>query len=945
LVGESLKGETMTSLPEGTQLGPYRVLGPIGAGGMGEVYKAEDPRLDRVVAIKLLPPHFAGNPEMRQRFEREARIVASLKHANICVLHDIGHEDGKAFLVMEYLEGETLAACLRRGAMPCQAALKAAIGIAGALDVAHRSEIVHRDLKPGNVILTPDGPKLLDFGLAKWDAPAASAATQVVTHTDITSPGAVLGTLQYMAPEQLEGLEADARTDIFAFGALLHEMLTGQKAFTGKTRILLMSAIASADTEPVSRAQPAAPPGLDHIVRTCLAKDPADRWQTARDLLAELEWVAGGGAQTQTGFAGTLAGQAPVPGKSWRRLQAMLALAGLLVVAVAVPAVAYFVGPPPPEEFSFQVPFNTNAEPNALNPNVIGRGPTVRSRNFAISADGVNLVYPSQIAVLSSSFPLFVRPIGSVIPRQLTGTDGAERPFWSPDGRFIGYVAGGKLKKVESSGGPPQDICAVEDFAGGAWNREGVIVFATARGLFRVPAEGGKPEPVRTGKGESAHAEPTFLPDGRTLLYSASIGGASQRAVFAGSLDSREPVRLLGADAAYFAQPPRSNTGYLVFHRENAVYAQPFQPKSLALTGEPQRVADSVAESRTFAVSPNGVLVYYPEAGRSGFSGGFDDIDLQLSWVDRFGKLIADIGPPGLFRGFEVSPDGKRVAVHQHHSSGGDVLVIEPDQSVKKLTMDATRHNSSPVWSPDGRHIVYSAVQKGKWGLYQTRSDGSGTEELLYESEEVKAPSSWSPDGKRIVFWIKDPKTGGALWVLTTDDKKAAPLIGSASYETHGQISPDGKWIAYTSTLTGRHEIHVRPFPSGSGHYQVSFHGGAWPRWKGDGKELFFHAIASTPDVPAAVGPFLGPLLSAPVNVRGSAFEAGIARDILRMPVNNHPHTGGDYHSWAVSSDGQRILRVAWAPPTAAAGSTVATTPVVPAHLTVRLHWASALKK
>jgi Tol biopolymer transport system component len=953
-----------TPLAAGTRLGPYEILEPLGAGGMGEVYKAKDTRLDRLVAVKLLIRQWAEDVEMRQRFEREAQIVASLNHPNICVLHDTGQQDGLDFLVMEYLEGETLAARLERGPLGVDEALKMAIAMADALDKAHRRGVVHRDLKPSNVIVTASGPKLLDFGLAKRQtgftssgssrpaAPpsAAMLASQARTLSNLTVPGVILGTLQYMSPEQLEGLEADPRTDIFAFGTVLHEMITGKKAFEGKSRILLMSAIATAEPEPLSTTQPETPKALDHVVKTCLAKDPQDRWQTARDLLAELEWIGEAGAD-----AGTGGGRSAAPARRKRdRLSAiLLAVAALLVAATALPAGLYFRGPRAEEEFRLQIPLSGSAQPF----DTVGNGPNAdRARagtNFALSPDGRSLAFVSKITGTDPN-ALYVRPIGSVTPQKLVVIEDvsphATQPFWSGDGRFIGFVTSGKLKKIEASGGPPQDICEAAGFSGGAWNREGTILFGSATGLFRVSGEGGKPEAVTTlESGESGHFWPQFSPDGRRYLYTAWNAEASKRAVVVGILGSKEKTRVLAAESnAAYAEP-----GFLVFHRGNAVYAQPFDWKKPALRGEPARVADEVGYVSTngwsdFAVSPNGVLVYFQSGGGVAGQGSAETIEWQLAWIDRGGRVLETPGPPGAYRGMEVSPDGKRIAVHRHDAVGGNIIVIEPRGSTTSLTFDATHHNSSPIWSPNGDRIAYSALVKGKWGLYQTLSSGSGTPELLYESELPKAPMSWSPDGKRIVFWVQDSKNGGDLWLLPLEgDKQAVPLIASPFNETHGQISPDGKWIAYTSNSTGRNEIYVQPFPSGSGRYQVSFHGGDWPRWRKDSKELFYHAIATNLDNPATTGFFRGgSLLSADVNVSGAVFEPGSPKEIVRTYGVNIPHNGGDYQTYAVSADGKQILMVQLVlSATGGPGGGGAAGPDVPLSITVAMNWAPGLKR
>ncbi|MBK5290650.1 MAG: serine/threonine-protein kinase [Acidobacteriia bacterium] len=926
----------MTTLVPGTRLGPYEIQTPIGAGGMGEVYKAVDTRLDRTVAIKVLPPQWAENTEMRQRFEREAQIIASLNHPNICVLHDIGQQDNRSFLVMEFLEGETLAARISREPLPWDEALKLAIAMADALDKAHRRGVVHRDLKPSNVILTESGPKLLDFGLAKWKAPKSTSisASQAPTRTDLTTMGSILGTLQYMAPEQLEGIEADARTDIFSFGAVLHEMITGKKAFEGKSRVLLMSAIATSTPEPLSSAQPETPAALDHVVKTCLSKDPDERWQTARDLLAELEWVAEAGADT-----GLKAPAAPAWGKTQILFRMLPALAAILLVALAVPAWFYLRGARVQEEFRFRVPISVTAAPASI-PSFSAH--SYAGSNFAISPDGRSLVFSTRIN-FADPYVLFVRPLGSVTPQKLAGTDGAEMPFWSADGRSIGFIVAGKLKKIEATGGPPQDICDTASFHGGAWNLEGTIVFGTTSGLFRVSAQGGKPEAItKLGQEETGHYWPHFLPDGNRFLYTAWTQQASKRAVYAGTLGSKERTRVMAAESniAY------AEAGYLVFQRENTVYARAFQEGKLALTGEPVRLADEVAYSSSngqgsFSLSTNGVLVYYQGGvGAGGGAGTSETADWQLAWIDRTGRAGETVGPQGPYRGIEVSPDGKRVAVHRHEASGGDVWVLEPRGSVTRLTFDASHHNSMPVWSPDGNRIVYSALQKGKWGLYQTLSSGSGKEELLFESETLKAPMSWSPDGKRIVFWVQDPKTGSDLWVLPLEgDKKPAPLISTPAIETHGQISPDGKWIAYTSNSTGRNEVYVQPFPAGSGRYQISNRGGDWPRWKRDSKELLYHAIAPNLDSPAVNIAFTGPLLSATVIAKGDTLEPDSPKELVRMTALNIPHSGGDYQPYAISADGERILYPQLIPASSTAGPT-GSGPGAGLAFSVAMHWA-----
>jgi serine/threonine protein kinase/Tol biopolymer transport system component len=959
------------AIARGTRLGTFEILDLVGAGGMGEVYRARDTRLERTVAVKVLPPLWADSPDMRQRFEREAQTIASLNHPNICTLHDIGrHEDPTStspaidFLVMEFLEGETLAQRLERGPLALDDALRIAIAIADALDKAHRKGVTHRDLKPGNIFLVraggasdPPRAKLLDFGLAKLKLSRSSgsgavlAASATPTDPQLTAHGAILGTLQYMAPEQLEGLEADARTDIFAFGVVLHEMITGRKTFEGKSRVLLMSAIATAEPPPLSTAQPAVSPALDHVVKTCLAKDPAERWQTARDVLAELQWIAAGGDDAL----------APTPTSSvrepWNRLLLAALAAAAVVVAVSSALLAFYrQRPGAPEEMRFRVPIQLSAQPTQIFLGTIA----FDSANFAVSPDGRTIAFVAR-ATPQEPWAIFVRPLGSVTPRKLPDTDEATLPFWSADGRAIAFVARGKLRRVDASGGPPQDICDVASFGGGDWNAEGAIIFGTSQGLFRVSAEGGKPEPLTTlDAKESGHFWPHFLPDGRRYLYLSWASSETDRAIFAGALDSKERTRVTAAGSkALYAEP-----GYLLYQREEAVYAQRFDEGRLSVSGEPVRLADEVTSNGTegegdFDVSTTGVLVYHRTTGGQGLVGPqSDDANWQLRWISREGRDLETAGPYGPYRGFEVSPDGRRVAVHRHESNGGDIVVLEPRGSVLNLTFDASRHNSTPIWSPDGSRIVYASLQKGKWGLYETLSNGAGTEQLLYESDLPKAPMSWSPDGKRLVFWVQDPKTAGDVWVLTREDSsstpstssgptgsgqakdpggwKAAPLIDTTANESHPQVSRDGKWIAYTSNSTGRNEIYVKPFPTGNGVYKISVNGGDWARWNPNTKELFFRALGN--------GAFVGNILAASVSVSGVAFENFDPKPVVQTVGLNLAHSS-DYQMYDISPDGQRLLILQFVNTLINPTAVGTTGPDPEFGLIVALNWTTTLEK
>ena len=923
-------------LANGARLGPYAIVAKLGEGGMGEVYAATDTRLSRTVAIKVLPPHWADNREMKQRFEREARTIASLNDPHICALHDIGHEGGIDYLVMEHLEGETLAARIARGPVPLDEALTIAIAITSALDRAHRQGVVHRDLKPSNVMLTASGAKLLDFGLAKMTAGPTPGR-------ELSAPGVMLGTLQYMAPEQLEGADADARSDLFALGVIVHEMVSGKKVFDAKSRVLLMSAIATHHPPPLSQADPATPPELDHLVATCLAKDPADRWQTARDVLGELQAIADGGTDSETtgSLIKTTAG-------SSRVYRGMAAAALLMAFAVTAPATLYLSGEAAPAELRFRVPMQLSAQPTAAPIVGVAASSLFNPTSFALSPDGRLLTFTARITP-NDPLTLYVRPVGAVVAQALAPTAGpAAQPFWSPDGRSIAFVTGGRLKKIAAGGGAPQDLCAVDDFSGGSWNRDNVIIFGSASGVLRVPAEGGTPEQLTSlESSETGHLWPSFLPDGRRFLYTATSSDPSARGVYVGELGAKARTRVLAdhSNAVYSA------TGHLLFHRGNTVFAQAFDPASLMLSGEPVRVADEVTFRDTdgrghFAASQSGVLAYFQNSGAAVAAGGQGDTaEWHLAWATRAGRVLDRPGPSGLYRGVEASPDATRVAVHRHEAAGGDIWIVEPSGSETRLTFNAAQHNSSPIWSPDGREIAYSSLRNGKSGLYRKRSDGSGAEELLHEAHAPVAPMSWSPDGKSVVFGVQDPKTRSDLWLLTLADKKAIALVNTPALETHAQISPDGKWIAYSSDEVGnRREIHVQPFPTGHGRWQISDAGGDWPRWRKDGRELYFHSVGPTQNPQVAGNPvFTGPLSAVAVNGTGASFEHGAPKALLNMRAINLPHGGVDYHTYAVSPDGQRFLYFQFAVPT-----TLTTQSIAPDHnsgLVVALNWDSGLKK
>jgi Tol biopolymer transport system component/predicted Ser/Thr protein kinase len=812
------------TLSGGTRLGPYELIAPIGAGGMGEVYRAKDTRLDRTVAVKVLPAHLSSSPESRQRFEREAKTISQLSHPHICALYDVGNQDGVEFLVMEYLEGETLSDRLLKGALPFEQVLRYGIEIADALDKAHRQGIVHRDLKPGNVMITKSGVKLLDFGLAKAVAPTTPQQLTSLP-TALTQEGTILGTFQYMAPEQVEGQEADARTDIFSLGTVLYEMATGQKAFSGKTQASLIAAIIERVPPPISSISPMTPPAFDRVVKTCLAKDPEDRWQTAHDVMLELKWVAEGGSA------------AGLPAPVVARRKSREKLAWVLVALFAVAAlVAAFV--------SMRL-WRTAGETRTVRASVLP--PPKSSFRFfglsgamALSPDGRFLAYVASIP--EGKRILWVRPLDSVTEQALSGTEDATFPFWSPDSRYIGFFANDRLKKIAVAGGPALTICPAVDGRGGTWSRDGSILFALRNSpIYRVAETGGSAVEVTkldASRADTSHRWPAALPDGRHFLYLASPQGSASdsNALFFVSIDGKENRKLL--------QPAPMNALYasrhLLYARENTLMAQPFDPDRGRFVGEAFPIAESLFvdplfSHAAFSASENGVLAYQT---------GEAILGARFSWYDRTGRELGPAMSESIMaRGFRLSPDDSRLAANLFDLAGGnmDIWVIDLKRGARsRLTFEPTIE-TSPVWSPDGTRIAYFSDRKGQPLLVKSAS-GTAGEEILFQSEDAKSPTSWSTDGRFLLFNRNLPKTKTDVWVLPLfGDRKPFPLVQSAFIDRNGQFSPDGRWVAYVSDESGRLEIYVVPFPGPGGKWQVSTGiGGTVPHWSADGTELFY---------------------------------------------------------------------------------------------------------
>jgi len=895
----------------GQRLGAYEVLAPQGAGGMGEVYRARDSRLDRIVAIKVLPAHVAADPERKQRFEREAKTIAALSHPHICPVFDIGQQDGIDFLVMEYLEGQTLAERLEKGALPLDQALHCAIQIADALDNAHRNHIIHRDLKPGNVMLTRTGAKLLDFGLAKFrpgiglqasdrepaalpDVPPASAVGEVDCRRQ-TAPGTILGTLPYMAPEQLEGREADARTDLFAFGAVVYEMITGKQAFAGKSQACLIGAIMHADPPPVSALQPLAPPTLDRIVRKCLAKDPDRRWQSASDLTDELRWIS----HAPDGVAAT-----GLPIRRGKIERVAWVVAVLALVALAVPAALYFQRPVP--------------EPIVTRLDIV-TPPTTDAFSVALSPDGRQLAF---IANSEKGSQLWLRPLDEATAKPLAGTEGATSPFWSPDDRAIGFFADGKLKRLDLRGGAPQVLAEAPIGRGGTWNRDGVIVFSpnATGGLMRVPATGGVPAMVtRPGAGQASHRWPQFLPDGRHFLFLVFLGPSETRGLYLGSLDGGASVRVLETDTAPLFAPP----GYLLLVSQDTLVARRFDTTRGVLSGEPLLVAQSVGNDSAvgrigLSISEAGVLAH-----RSGAA-----TRRQLVWVDRAGKTLGSVGAAEATGHVnpELARDGARVAFQRNPSGNADVWLIELKSGIaSRFTYDAALDNG-PVWSPDGARIAFRSSRNGRHDLFEKTTNGASNERPLLVTGQDKAPQDWSPDGKTLLYTTQDPKTLSDLWALPlTGDRKPFPVAQTGFDEVQGQFAPDGRWITYASNETGRYEIYLRRFPDGGGKRQLTTEGGIYPRWRRDGRELFYLTLDDR-------------LMAVPLQPRtdGRTVRAGTPFLLFatRIAIGANVGIGGfaSKAQYAVAPDGRFLLNVSTDDP--------ALSPI-----TIVQNWTAALKK
>jgi eukaryotic-like serine/threonine-protein kinase len=815
----------------GKTLAHYEITSQLGKGGMGEVYRAKDQKLGRDVAIKVLPVEFARDADRAARFQREAKLLASLNHPSIAAIYGLEESGGTNFLVLELVEGETLAERIKAGSLPIEKSLILVLQIAEALEAAHEKGVIHRDLKPANIKVTPDGKvKVLDFGLAKaleGEAAEAFGSDSPTLSMAATKEGIILGTAAYMAPEQVRGSSVDRRCDIWSFGVVLFEMLSGKRLFTGETISDTLAAVLRADVD-WSLLPKNIPASIQALLRRCLTRDRKMRLQAIGE--------------------------------------ARIAIADHLANPIAAPEIPAEM---PVMRFEIMTP------------------PTSDITSVAISPDGRQLVF---VGLSEGQQKLWLRPLDQTTARPLAGTEGATLPFWSPDSRSIGFFAEGKLKRIDVAGGLPQILASALYAGGGTWNRDGVIVFGPAflTPLYRVPAAGGDPVAVTRvdPQQQMSQAFPHFMPDGRHILFTT---WGMELGIHLASLDSAETRRLITAEMAAYAPP-----GYLLYTRQGTLFAQRFNPASYDLTGDAIQITDSLAFAATagisrFSVSETGMLAYRKSGGRG---------LRQLVWFDRSGKETGKVGEPdgNNLRYPELSPDGRRVAVARTVHGHSEIWLSETARGAPvRFTFNA-EFSINPVWSPDGNWIAFSSAKRGNPNLYRKASNGSGNDELLLDSPLNEFPLDWSPDGRFLLFARMDPKTGGDLWGLPLEGPcEPFPFVVTQYESDNGQFSPDGRWVAYQSNESGRVEVYVQPFPGPGGKWMVSIGGGIAPRWRRDGKELFYIA----PD---------DRLMAVPVRDSGGTLKAGAPVALFQTRIVYGGSSIRQKHQYAVAPTGRSFL-------------------------------------
>ena len=880
-------------LNAGTRLGPYEITGAIGAGGMGEVYRARDTRLERIVAVKVLSPRLADNPASRERFEREARTIASLNHPHICVLHDIGHQNDTEYLVMEYLEGETLAERLKKGALPLEQVLQYAIEIADALDKAHRKGITHHDLKPGNIMLTKTGTKLLDFGLAKLQQEAAPATplSELSTMAEpVTGHGMILGTLQYMAPEQVEGQtdRIDGRSDIFAFGAVVYEMATGKRAFEGKSQASVIAAILERDPPAMSSLQPMTPPALDRVVKKCLAKEPDRRWQAASDVCDELKWIAQGGSQP-------LSAQS-VSAKSAPAGPRPLVLGiGALAIALLTALAVWNLKPPAAPSIKPVSRFAISFPPEQS----LGASDITRIA-LALSPDGTKLAY---IASEKGTQRIYLRSLDSLAATPISGTEGGSTPFFSPDGQWLGFFAAGKLRKVSLNGGAAVTLSDASGFGlGGSWGSQGTIALGGLAGIQQIADGGGTLHPVtHLEQGEAAHAWPELLPNDQAILFTVAGSGSPRVAVQALRSGKRRDLFSGGT-------PRLTQSGQLVYAQGGTLMVTPFDVQTLTVKRAAIPTVSGVLQSPVtgaaqYSISSTGTLAYLPGSAAA---------QSKLVWVNRKGAEQPLDVPSHAYLDPRLSPDGRTIAVGTS-DDGLQISLFDPSRkTLSPFTFQG--NNRVPVWTPDGKRIVFWSDTTGTANLYWMRADGSGGREQLRSSNYLNIPFSFSRDGQLLAFSELNAVTAEDIWVLRMSDRKAQLFLESADAPA---FSPDGHWLAYVSEESGRREVYVQPYPGPGGKYQISTAGGTEPLWNHNGRELFYR----NEDKMMAVDIYTEP-----------GFAAGKPRQLFQGSyVLNY--FAGPYYD--VSSDGQQFLML----------KPVEQAQAAPTQINVVLNWFEELKQ
>jgi eukaryotic-like serine/threonine-protein kinase len=842
---------------------------------MGEVYRARDTKLKREVAIKILPDEFSRDPDRVSRFQREAEVLASLNHPNIAAIYDLQEANGSRFLVLELVEGETLAERIKRGPIPVNESLNIAKNICEALEAAHEKGVVHRDLKPANVKITPDGKvKVLDFGLARafeTEVSKANLSQSPTLSMAATNAGVILGTAAYMSPEQAKGRTVDKRTDIFAFGCVLYEMLTGRAAFDGDDVQDILGAILKSEPD-WTRLPAETPPGVRKLLRLCLEKNAKNRRSDATDVRLDIEQAL---AEPVTAIPATL------PARGERLAWIAFAAAALVAAMLAIPTVRHLRETPPPS------PPETRLE--IITPD------TADPISFALSPDGRQIVF---VASGDGASRLWLRSLASTTAQPLAGTEGAVYPFWSPDSRSVGFGAAGKLKRLDIGSGLPQTLATAIQIRGGTWNADGVILFAPTTGtpLFRVTASGGQAVAVTKLNRQSGHRFPSFLPDGRQFLFYAQ-GTPETAGIYLGSIDSAETRRLTAADTAgvYLS------SGWLLWVRTGTLVAQRLDVERKALTGDPVTLADPVvfdanSAAGAVSVSTSGLVAYRAGVGNR----------RQLTWFDRSGKALGAMGAPdeNNLSALRVSPDGRRVAVSRTVQGNADIWILDGTRTTR-FTFDPSV-DVFPIWSPDGSRIVFQSNRKGQGDLYQKPSSGAGLEELLVGSPQDKLATDWSADGRFIFYLSVDPQTGPDLWVVPMEGvRKPWVFLKTSFVEVSGQFSPDGRWVAYESNESGRREIYIRPVTSpavsgaaanaAAGQWQVSTAGGIYPGWRPDGKELYY------------IGPN-GEMMAAPITVTGTTLEPGAPVALFPTQIFGGGVDNAQGRQYDVTRDGRFLI-------------------------------------